>query len=172
MSTVLLYLILLKAVATSFSGLASLPVLRADLVEHYRVLTDAELSTAVAIGRAGPGPIGLYVVSVGYFAGGVPGACAGLLALVTPAFLIIPAISFLRGAAGRRELRGAVHGVMFAAAGLLACASLPLARSAITGPLSSSLAAASFLALALTRADTVWVVVGGAAVGLLAAWAG
>lgn len=168
MSAVLLYFVLLKAVATSFSGLASLPVLRADLVEHYGVLTDGQLSMAVAIGRAGPGPIGLYVVSVGYFAGGLTGACAGLLALITPAFLIIPAIVFLRRAAGRPELRGAIQGVMFAAAGLLACASLPLARASLSGPLSAGLAAASFLALALTRADTVWVVLGAAAAGLLA----
>ena len=64
MNVVLLYLLLLKATITSFSGLASLPVVRNDMVVHYQMLTDRELNTAVAVGRAGPGPIGLYVVSV------------------------------------------------------------------------------------------------------------
>jgi chromate transporter len=44
----LLYLLLLKATLTSFSGLASLPVVRADLVARYHVLTDRQLNTAVA----------------------------------------------------------------------------------------------------------------------------
>lgn len=172
MNSLLLYLLLLKAVVTSFSGLASLPVLRADLVEHHRVLTDAELSMAVAIGRAGPGPIGLYVVSVGYFAGGLPGAGAGLLALVTPAFLIIPALFYLRRAGNRAELHGAIQGVMFAAAGLLLSTTLPLARHTVTSPLSAALAVASCAALAFTRVDAAWVIVGAAAVGLMAGLAG
>jgi chromate transporter len=172
MNPVLLYLLLLKAVTTSFSGLASLPVLRADLVEHYRVLTDAELSMAVAIGRAGPGPIGLYVVSVGYFAGGLPGAGAGLLALLTPAFLIIPALVCLRRAGSRAELRSAIQGVMFAAAGLLISTTLPLARHAVPGRLSAALAVASFATLACTRLDAAWVILGAAAIGLLAGLSG
>jgi chromate transporter len=172
MNPVLLYLLLLKAVATSFSGLASLPVLRADLVERHGVLTDAELGMAVAIGRAGPGPIGLYVVSVGYFAGGLPGAGAGLLALLTPAFLIIPALFYLRRASNRPELRGAVQGVMFAAAGLLIATTLPLARDVVTGRLAAALAVASFAALAFTRVDAAWVILGAAATGLVAGLAG
>ena len=75
---VLLYLLLLKATATSFSGLSSLPVLREDLVVRHGLLTDRQLNVAVTAGRSGPGPNGLYVVSVGYLVAGVPGACAGL----------------------------------------------------------------------------------------------
>ena len=49
MSAILLYLLLTKATITSFSGLASLPVLRQDLVVNRRVLTDAQLGTAVVV---------------------------------------------------------------------------------------------------------------------------
>ena len=86
MNALLLYLLLLKATGTSFSGLTSLPIVRHDLVEHYHVLTDRQLNAAVAAGRTAPGPNGLYVVSVGYFVAGIPGACAGCLAAMTPAF--------------------------------------------------------------------------------------
>ena len=79
MNVLLLYLLLLKATLTSFSGLASLPMVRHDLVERYRVLTDRQLTAAVAAGQMGPGPMGLYVVSVGYSVDGIPGACAGWL---------------------------------------------------------------------------------------------
>ena len=76
MKLVLLYLLLLKATATSFSGLSSLPVLREDLVVRHGLLTDRQLNVALTAGRSGPGPNGLYVVSVGYLVAGVPGARA------------------------------------------------------------------------------------------------
>jgi chromate transporter len=92
MNVVVLFLFLLKATRTTFSGLASLPVLRQDLVLNHHVLTDQQLNTAIVVSRTTPGPVGLYVVSVGYFVAGVPGAVAGWLALIAPALLIIPLI--------------------------------------------------------------------------------
>ncbi len=89
MNLLLLYLLLVKATMTSFSGLTSLPVVEHDLVQHYHVLTDRQLNAAVAASRTSPGPNGLYVASVGYFVAGFPGACAGALAMMTPAFVII-----------------------------------------------------------------------------------
>ena len=90
MNPLMVYLLLLKATMTSFSGLTSLPLVRHDFVETRHVLTDRQLNAALAVGRATPGPYGLYLVSVGYFAAGWPGALAGFAAAVTPAFLIIP----------------------------------------------------------------------------------
>jgi chromate transporter len=56
----------------------------------HHVLTDTQLNEAVVITRSTPGPVDLYIVSVGYFVAGVPGAVAGWLAMITPALLIIP----------------------------------------------------------------------------------
>ena len=95
MSWIKLYLILLKGTATSFAGLASLPVLRDALVVNHAVLTDQALNNAVVITRSTPGPVGLYVVSVGYFVAGVSGAVAGWLAMITPALLVIPLVHFV-----------------------------------------------------------------------------
>lgn len=167
MNVLLLYLLLLKATTLSFSGLTSLPVVRADLVVRYGVLTDRELNAAVAAGQAGPGPNGLYIVSVGYFAAGVPGATAGFLAVITPAFLIIPMVRRLGARAGRPRVRGAIQGVLLAAAGLIASATVPLARDAITGPAPLVIAIAGFFLLIRTRLDVCWVMLGSALVGLI-----
>jgi chromate transporter len=165
----LLYLLLLKATATAFSGLSSIPVLREDLVVRRGLLTDQQLNVAVTAGRTGPGPNGLYVVSVGYLVAGVPGACAGWLAMVTPAFLVIPLVRVLGARADRPRLRSAIRASTLASAGLLLAATLPLARSALTdGPLVL-IAAASFGVFAFTRIDPVWVVLAAAAVGLVRA---
>lgn len=169
MNLLLLYLFLVKATATSFSGLTSLPIVRHDLVERHHVLTDRQLSAAVAAGRTAPGPNGLYIVSVGYFVAGAPGACVGCLAVMTPAFFIIPMLRYLGARAERREIKNAIQCVMIAAAGLILAATVPLARDAFTGPLAIAIAAASFFFLVIVRKDTIWVILGSAVAGLLGA---
>jgi hypothetical protein len=89
-NAVVLSLLLLRATGLSFSGFASVPVIREDLVVTRGVLTDEELNSAIAISQASPGPLGLYVIVLGYFVAGVPGALAGAFALATPAILTIP----------------------------------------------------------------------------------
>jgi chromate transporter len=162
----LLYLLLFKAVITSFSGMASLPIVRDDFVVKRHVLTDRQLNTAIVAGRTGPGPNGLYLVSVGYFAAGLPGALAGLIALITPAFLIIPLMSWIGAYAKLPRIRGAIRAVILASAGLLIAASIPLTRDAAIGPLAVAIVVISFMVLAFTRVETWWVMLGAAAVGL------
>ncbi len=169
MNVIVLYLLLLKATVTSFSGLTSLPVIHHDLVVERRMLSERELNAAVAAGRAGPGPYGLYVVSVGYLVAGIPGAAAGALALMTPAFLIVPMARYLGRRAERPRVRGAIEGVLAAAAGLLVASTLPMAREAVIGPFFGLLTLVSLLLLSTTRVDVGWVLVAAASAGLLRA---
>lgn len=166
MNSPVLYLLLLKAVVTSFSGMSSLPMVRHDFVETRHLLTDRELSTAIAAGRSGPGPNGLYLVSVGYYAAGWPGAGIGLLALITPAFLIVPMMRWGARYAAIPRIRGAIRAVILASAGLLISASIPLTRDAAAGPPAIAIIVASFAVLAFTRVETWWVMIGAALAGL------
>ena len=63
MNIVLLYLLLLKATATSFSGLTSLPVVRNDFVVQRQVLTDRQLNNISLITCGG---IPLLVAAIGF----------------------------------------------------------------------------------------------------------
>jgi chromate transporter len=164
---IVLYLLLLKATLTSFSGLASLPMVRNDFVVRRHVLTDRQLSTAVAAGRIGPGPNGIFVVGIGSLVAGAAGACAGWLAMITPAFLIIPMLRFLGARAEHPRARAVARAVLFAGAGLMVSAAAPLARDAITGPLSLTIVVSSFILIAVTRVDSLWVMLGAAVVGML-----
>jgi chromate transporter len=163
-----LYLLLLKATLTSFSGLGSLPMIRSDLVVERHALTDRQLNTAVVAGRTGPGPFGLYVVCVGYAVAGAPGAAVAFLALITPAFLVLPMMYWLGKRANSPRARDAIRGLLLGSAGLLLAASVPLARDAITGPLTLAIVIGSFLVLSFTRLDSAWLMLGAAAVGLAA----
>ena len=131
MSLGLLYLLLLKATMTSFSGMGSLPQIREDFVVTHRVLGDDQLSRAVLFGGSTPGPVGVYVVSVGYAVRGVPGAVAGWLALVSPAFLAVPLLAMLRRWLHLSRKRSAVDAVIIASGTLLIPSGLVLARDAL-----------------------------------------
>ena len=165
MNPFLLYLLLLKATITSFSGLASLPVIRADLVLNRHVLTDEQLNTAVIVSRATPGPVGIYVVSVGYSVGGLVGAVAGWAAVWTPALLIIPLIRFASSRTAHPRIRSATHAVVVASAGLLAAAVVPMARESLTEGWFLSIAVACFL-LTFRRLNPLWLVLGASVAGL------
>ena len=170
MNLLMLYLLLAKATLTSFSGLTSLPVVQHDFVERRHVLTGRQLTAAVAVGRTAPGPNGLYLVSVGYFVAGYPGAAAGCLALITPAFLIIPMLRYLGTRAERPRVKNAIRMVTMAAAGLVINAAVPLARDAITSWVTLTIALGTFFFLVLTRRDTIWVITASAVIGLAASY--
>jgi chromate transporter len=131
MNLFLLYVLLLKASVTSFSGMGTLPQVRQDLVVTHRAMTDEDLSRAVLFGRSSPGPVGLYIVSVGYAVRGVPGAVVGWLALASPAFLAIPLLAVLRRWLHLSRVRRAVDAVIIGGATLLIESGVLLARDAI-----------------------------------------
>lgn len=169
MSAFLLFLYLLKATLTSFSGLASLPILRQDLVLHHAVLTDRQLNTAIVVSRMTPGPAGLYLVSVGYFVDGVAGAVAGWLAMIAPALLMIPLIRLMGHHAAHPRARSMLQAVVLASVGLLWASSVPLAREAVRDPLTIGIAVATVILLALRKIDSIWIILGAAALELGAA---
>jgi chromate transporter len=163
-----LYLLLLKGTITAFAGLASLPVIQDAFVFQHHVLTDKQLNEAVVITRSTPGPVGLYIVSVGYFVAGAPGTIAGWLAMITPAFLIIPLVAF----AGRRmehpRIKNVLETVVIASAGLLLAAAIPLSRDALTDPVTIGIAVVSLALLLLTEIDTLWIILAASVISLSA----
>jgi chromate transporter len=169
MNAFVLYLLLLKATITSFSGLASIPIIREDLVVQRELLTDEQLNTAVVVSRTTPGPVGIYVVSVGYSVSGVPGAIAGWLAMCTPALVAIPLIGYAARHVRHRRIRGMTRAVVVASAALLLSAVWPLGQDTLIGPLPIAIAIGSLVVLLLTRLDTIWVVVAASVAGLLGA---
>lgn len=168
MSLFLLYLLLLKGTITAFAGLASLPVIQETLVFQHHLLTEKELNEAVVITRSTPGPVGLYIVSVGYFVAGVPGAIMGWLAMITPALLIIPLVHFAGHNIEHPRVKSVLQSVVIASAGLLLAAAIPLARDALTDPVTMAIAAVSLVVLLTTELDTLWLILGSAVVSFSA----
>jgi chromate transporter len=131
MNVAVVYLLLLKATITSFAGMGSLPQIREDFVETYHLVTADQLSEAVLIGRATPGPMGAYVVAVGYQAAGSGGAVAGWLALITPAFAALPLLVTVQRWLHLPRVRALVDAVVVAGATMLVPSGLQLAFDAV-----------------------------------------
>lgn len=165
MNLPLLYLILLKATLTSFSGGTSLPSIRQDLVVKRALITDAQLSTAVAISRMGPGPNGGFVICIGQYIAGPAGAAAGYLAMITPAFLAIVFLRLLERRTNHPRWRGAIQGLTAAAAGLMLAIGWPIARYAISSWFLGLLFFVALAAFLSRKVESVWII---AAAGLLA----
>jgi chromate transporter len=138
------------------------------LVFQYHALTDQQLNEAVVITRSTPGPVGLYVVAVGYFAAGIPGAIAGWAAMTTPALLIIPLVHFVGRKLDNPRIKTILQTIVIASAGLLLAAVIPLARDALTDWLTVIIAVLTLILLLVSEIDTLWIVLGAAAASLAA----
>jgi chromate transporter len=166
MTWLALYWLFLRAMLLSFSGFTTVPLLRDALVLHQGLLTDTELNDAIAISQASPGPLGMYVVVVGYFVAGWPGALAGVLALATPAPLAVPIARLVRRGHSA-ALQGACTGIIVAACGLMVATGLRLAQQAASTPTYLAVIVMGILLMAFTRIQPVWVIIGAAGIGLI-----
>jgi len=166
MTTLALYWLFLRAVLLSFSGFATVPLLREALVLDQALLTDSQLHAAIAISQASPGPLGMYLVIVGYFVTGLSGALAGALALMTPALLAIPiARLILRNKSS--ALQGACSGIVIASCALMVSTGLRLVPQATPTVAYLAIVVVGTAIVALTTIKPVWVITVAAAVGLV-----
>lgn len=112
-----LFLVFLKAALLGLGGYGSLPVVREDLILAGRV-TDEQLIQALAVGRLSTGPNGTYIVSVGFFAGGLGGALAALVAACLPPLVMVPLVAVARRRLLSTWFAGLNRGVLLAISGL------------------------------------------------------
>jgi chromate transporter len=150
------------------SGYVLLPILRGDLVERTRWITEAQLLDAIAVGQVTPGPVFTAATFIGYLVAGPSGAVVATVGIFLPAF-VFSAISVY--ALGRLENQGAARGfldgVNAAAVALIGAVVVALARHAIADAATAFAAIAAALLVVVLRVNAAWVIVAAAAFGLL-----
>jgi chromate transporter len=75
----------------------------------------------------------------------------------SPAVIIIPLVHFSGRHIDLPRVRSVLQSVVIASAGLLLAASIPLARDALTDPVTIAIAAVSLIILLTTELDTLWI---------------
>lgn len=168
-SVLSLFLVFLKIGAVVFgSGYVLLAFLRADLVAQRGWLTDGQLVDAIAIGQVTPGPVFTTATFVGYLLGGATGAVVATIGIFVPAFVLVAASGPLIPRIRESKIAGAfLDGVIAGSLGLMTVVTWQLGRAAIVDWVTALVAVVSLVALLRFRVNSVWLVVLGAAAGLL-----
>ncbi|MGK3997945.1 chromate efflux transporter [Sorangium sp. So ce1024] len=166
-----LFLFFVKVGSVLFgSGYVLLAFLRADLVERYGWMTEAQLLDAVAVGQVTPGPVFTTATFIGYLLGQIPGALVATAGIFLPAFFFValsgPLIPRLRRSAVASAF---LDGVNAASLALMAVVSYRLARAAVVDWLTAALAVAAAFLLVRYRVSSLWLILAGAALGIASA---
>ena len=189
-----IYLYFTKAALVTFGGAYAVLayVTQAVTVAPYEWLTRAQAVDGLALAETTPGPLIMVLQFVGFMAGwnhagdmsrtpsGVLAALVTTYATFLPCFVFIflgaPYIERLRG---NRALASALGGITSAVVGVILNLSLVFGAAVVwpggfsrtgTDWFAAALSVAAFVALYRFKAEVLWVVLAGGAVGLLRAW--
>ncbi|MGQ0761075.1 MAG: chromate transporter [Acidobacteriota bacterium] len=166
-----LFLFFLKVGAVLFgSGYVLLAFLRADLVERWQWLTNAQLLDAVAVGQVTPGPVFTTATFIGYLLAGPKGAVVATIGIFLPAFIFVAISGPLVPRIRRSPIAAAfLNGVIVASLGLMVVVTYELGKAALVDLPTIGLALVSALMLFRWKINSAWLVLGGALIGFLIA---
>ena len=150
------------------SGYVLLAFLRADLVQRLGWLTERQLLDAVAAGQVTPGPVFTTATFVGFVMAGWAGAAVATIGIFLPAFVFValsgPLVPKLRAS----PLAGAVlDAVNVASLALMAAVTWQLGRSALPDLRAAVIGVVALVLLLRFRVNSAWLVLAGAAAGLI-----
>jgi len=139
-----------------------------DFVERLGWLTQQQLFDAVIVGQVTPGPVFTTATFIGYLVGGLPGALVATLGIFLPSFVFValsnPLIPRLRASPWASSI---LDGVNAASLGMMAGVMLVMARAALIDAWSVGLALLAGFLLLRWKVNSTWLVIGGAAVGVV-----
>ena len=167
-----LFLTFLKIGAILYgSGYVLLAFLRSDFVLQLHWLSDRQLLDAISIGQFTPGPVFTTATFIGYVLGGLPGALLATLGIFLPSFLLIPLIHPIASRLRRSPWAAPfLDGVNVAALALMAGVLFQLGQNALIDVLSWAIAVCAFVILLRFKINSAWLILAGAAIGLLRFW--
>lgn len=168
-SLALLFLFFLKVGAVLYgSGYVLLAFIRADLVERWHWLTEAQLLDAIAVGQVTPGPVFTTATFIGYVLAGTNGAAVATVGIFLPAFVFVAASGPLVPRIRQSPTAGAfLDGVNAAALALMVVVTYQLGRAAIVDMTTIALAVISAIVVFRFRLNSAWLVLGGGIAGWL-----
>jgi chromate transporter len=171
-SLLLLFLTFLKIGAVLYgSGYVLLAFLRNDFVLSLHWLTDQQLLDAIAVGQFTPGPVFTTATFIGYVIAGWQGALLATLGIFLPSFVFVGMIHRLATTLRRFSWTSlALDGINLAAFALMGGVLLQLGQQALIDWLTLAMAFMAFLLLLRFKINSVWLILIGAAIGLMRFW--
>lgn len=167
-----LFLFFLKVGSVLYgSGYVLLAFLRADLVERWHWLTEAQLLDAIAVGQVTPGPVFTTATFIGYLLAGPLGAGVATVGIFLPAFLFVAVSGPLVPRLRQSPLASAfLDGVNVASLALMAVVGWRLGESTLVDWLSATIAGVAGMALIRWRINSSWLILAGGVLGVAVRW--
>jgi len=150
-------------------GLTMLPMLKFELVEKKKWISEDDLIDCYAIGQCTPGIIAVNTATfVGYKKGGILGGIISTLGMITPSLVIITLIAAcLERFMDNVWLGHALMGVRGVVCALMLNTVITLAKKSLISPITYVICAVAFLVALLADVPTVVIVIIAAIIGII-----
>jgi len=146
---------------------AVLPEMHRQVVDVSHWMNGAEFATLFAIAQAAPGPNVLIVSLVGWKVAGVPGALAATAAMCGPSSVLAFYVGRLSQRFREAPLRRVIQdGLAPITIGIVLASGYLLARGADETWAAAALTALTVLVVCNTRFNPLWLLAGGALLGV------
>lgn len=156
-------------ILTFGGGLTMLPLLKYELVDTRKWITEDTLLECYAIGQCTPGIIAVNTATfVGYKRKGISGGIFATLGMASPSVLIITVIAmFLQAFITQPIVQHALMGIRGAVCALMLNTVYTLAKKSLVNPACVVICAAAFGLAFLTQVPTVLIIVLAAIAGVI-----
>jgi chromate transporter len=150
------------------SGYVLLAFLRDDLVNRLHWITEQQLLDAITAGQVTPGPVFATATFIGYLLRGWSGALIATVAIFLPSFFLAGAVGALAGRIRKSKLAAAfIDGVNAGAVALMAEVGIMLGKATFVDGWAWAIGLVSALFLLRFQVNATWLILGGAAIGIL-----
>ena len=150
-------------------GMAAYPEMRNLVVDVHHWLTEPQLVHIYSIGQAAPGPNMMMVAAMGEHIAGFAGAAIAAIAFFLPTGVLTFAVGRVWNRLANWPWRDAIkNGLAPVAIGLAVAGLVTFGRSSITGWVTLSIGFVAFIVTMRTKVNPALIILGGAAIGLVA----
>lgn len=149
-------------------GMAAFPEMKILTVQVHKWLTFPQLIHLYSVGQMAPGPNMMMIVSIGEWAGGFLGSVITVIAFFAPTALLTFVVARLWKRLEKWPWRSSIQrGLAPVSIGLLLAGCFTMAKGAITGLETATIAVASLMILLQYEVNPALLVVASAIVGVL-----
>ena len=148
-------------------GMAMIPLLKDEMVNKKKWLTEDEMLDCLSISL--PGVIAVNMATyIGYRKKGPSGSLIATVGVIIPSFVaIILVIEVLEQVSGNLYVKGAIAGIKAVATALILLATYQVGSHALRSALHYIMAITTFIAVGILSVNAVYAIIAGCVIGIV-----
>lgn len=149
-------------------GMAMIPLLKDEMVNKKKWLTDEEMLDCLSISQGIPGVIAVNMATyIGYRKKGPVGSLIATVGVIIPSFVaIILVIEALEQVSDSPYVKGAIAGIKSVATALILLATYQVGSHALKSALHYIMAITTFIAVGVLSVNAVYAIIAGCLMGI------